>query len=114
VWCLREIPEIKVTLDKVISSLKEDREILDDKWSCQIQALSKNVPEQDVDVFPFESSEYSFKQDVSFCFGLQSLFPFLLKNWKRAFKPLGWMKLSELLHHELVVSVGDLHHWSKP
>ena len=59
--CCREIPEIKVALDVVFSGLKENREILYDKWSCECQALSEDVPEQHIDVFPFIGSEHSSK-----------------------------------------------------
>jgi hypothetical protein len=98
----------------VIPSLQENNEILDDERRGKIQTLSKNVPEQNVDVLPLVSSENSLEQNVSFCFGLHSLFPFLFKNRKCSLKFFRWMKFPHLFHHNLVVCVGHLDHWLNP
>jgi len=66
--------------------LEENCEILDDEWCGKIQTLSKNVPEQDVEVLPLVRSENNLKQNVSFHFrlrfGLHSFIPLLFKNRK--------------------------------
>jgi len=94
--------------------LEVDGEILDDEWRGKIQSLSKNIPEQNIDVLPLVSSKYSSEQNVSFSLGSDSLVPLVFKNWKCSLKFLGLMELSQLLDPDRLVLVDNVDHWVDP
>lgn len=76
--------------------------------------MSKKIPEQDTNIFPFKSSKYDSKQNVSWFFSFNSLLPLFLESWECCLKFLRNIKLSILNMRQFIFLVSNCDHSIDP